>query len=168
MQASLFVKRCTIYYIISKNIRPCSLVDLLSLVVDLLFSCRRSLISYFLSSISSTSTVLSNCQLSIVHFNHTAAALPRLLRHLLRPLLRNLFRHLLFIAGGKGTAKVGVIVAERLVGGRGHSILWLLVVVVGRGCFGSGCWSWLLVVVLVMVLVIVMVLVQGAERNRGI
>ena len=37
---------------------------------------------------------------------------------------------------------MGVIVAERLVGGRGHSILWLLVVVVGRGC-----WSWLLVVV---------------------
>ena len=81
-------------------------VDLLFLVVDLL-----SLVDlfYFYCSI----------QLSTVHFNHTAAALPRLLRHL----LRNLFRHLLFIAGGKGTAKVGVIVAERLVGGRGHSIL---------------------------------------------
>ena len=116
---------CTIYYI-SKNIRPCSLVDLLSLVVDLLFSCRRSLISYFLSSISSTSTVLSNCQLSIVHFNHTAAAPPA---SSAPP------SALLFIAGGKGTAKVGVIVAERLVGGRGHSILWLLVVVVGRGCW---------------------------------
>ena len=110
-----------------------SFVDLLSLVVDLLFSCRRSLISSFLSSISSTSTVLSNCQLSIVHFNHTAAAPPA---SSAPP------SALLFIAGGKGTAKVGVIVAERLVGGRGHSILWLLVVVVGRGC-----WSWLLVVV---------------------
>ena len=41
---------------------------------------------------------------------------------------------------------MGVIVAERLVGGRGHSILWLLVVlvvvvlVVVVGTVGSGCW----------------------------
>jgi hypothetical protein len=110
-------------------------------------SCLLSSISCLLSSISCLLSIsclvvdlfyfyfYCSIQLSTVHFNHTAAALPRLLR----PLLRPLFRHLLFIAGGKGTAKVGVIVAERLVGGRGHSILgcgcWLLVVVVGSGCW---------------------------------
>jgi hypothetical protein len=94
-------------------------------------SCLLSSISCLLSSISCLLSIsclvvdlfyfyfYCSIQLSTVHFNHTAAALPRLLR----PLLRHLFRHLLFIAGGKGTAKVGVIVAERLVGGRGHSIL---------------------------------------------